>query len=224
LSTARADVRIRAAFGTVRGSLLRSARMQLDRPAGSAEPSGDAALVERAQDGDQQAYAELVRRYSPIAHRTATLIAGPADAEDAVQDAFVRAYYALGQFRRGAPFKPWLLTIVANAARNRVRSAGQQPRLRDRLVGDRTAGVLRLVRSAESEALDADVRHTLVAAIDALPANARSVVICRYLLELSEAETAQMLGWPPGTVKSRLSRALDRLRADLAAQPPDGAR
>jgi RNA polymerase sigma factor (sigma-70 family) len=224
LSTARADVRIRAAIGTVRGSLLRSARMQLDRPAGSAEPSGDAALVERAQDGDQQAYAELVRRYSPIAHRTATLIAGPADAEDAVQDAFVRAYYALGQFRRGAPFKPWLLTIVANAARNRVRSAGQQPRLRDRLVGDRTAGVLRLVRSAESEALDADVRHTLVAAIDALPANARSVVICRYLLELSEAETAQMLGWPPGTVKSRLSRALDRLRADLAAQPPDGAR
>jgi RNA polymerase sigma factor (sigma-70 family) len=224
LSTARADVRIRAAFGTVRGSLLRSARMQLDRPAGSAEPSGDAALVERAQDGDQQAYAELVRRYSPIAHRTATLIAGPADAEDAVQDAFVRAYYALGQFRRGAPFKPWLLTIVANAARNRVRSAGQQPRLRDRLVGDRTAGVLRLVRSAESEVLDADDRHTLVAAIDALPANARSVVICRYLLELSEAETAQMLGWPPGTVKSRLSRALDRLRADLAAQPPDGAR
>lgn len=200
--------------------------MHLERPPSAEEPNGDAALIARAQDGDHHAYAELVRRYSGIAHRTATFIAGPADAEDAVQDALVRAYYALGQFRTGSPFKPWLLTIVANAARNRVRAAGQQPRLRDRLAGDRAIGVLHLVHSAESEVLDADDRHTLVAAIDALPANARLVVICRYLLELSEAETAQMLGWPAGTVKSRLSRALNRLRADLAAgeQPQDGAR
>jgi RNA polymerase sigma-70 factor (ECF subfamily) len=200
--------------------------MHLERPAIAEDPNGDTALVERARDGDHQAYAELVRRYSAIAHRTAILVAGPADAEDAVQDAFVRAYYALGRFRAGSPFKPWLLTIVANAARNRVRSAGQQPRLRDRLTRDRTAGVLHLVRSAESEALDADDRRALVAAIDALPVNARLVVICRYLLELSEAETAQMLGWPSGTVKSRLSRALDRLRAELAGSegPEDGAR
>jgi RNA polymerase sigma-70 factor (ECF subfamily) len=126
----------------------------------------------------------------------------------------------------GEPFKPWLLTIVANAARNRVRSAGRQPRLRDRLTGDRTTGALHLVRSAESEVLAAADRRDLVAAVDALPTNARLVVICRYLLELSEAETAQTLGWPAGTVKSRLSRALDRLRADLAAdeQRQDGAR
>jgi RNA polymerase sigma-70 factor (ECF subfamily) len=200
--------------------------MHLEERSAAEEPHGDAALIARAQGGDHAAYAELVRRYAPIAHRAATLIAGPADAEDAVQDAFVRAYYALGQFRTGAPFKPWLLTIVANAARNRLRSAGQQPRLRDRLVGDRTSGVLRLVRSAESEVVDADDRRALVAAVDALPVNARMVVICRYLLELSEAETAQMLGWPPGTVKSRLARALDRLRADLKGgkRSEDGVR
>ncbi len=185
-------------------------------PAPSSAASSDTALVERANRGDHQAYAELVRRYSAIAHRTASLIVGPADAEDAVQEAFVRAFYALGRFRQGSPFRPWLLAIVVNAARNKARSSGQQPRLRERLSGDRAVGPLHIVASAESTALRADERRSLVEAIDALPANARLVVTCRYLLELSETETAQMLGWPIGTVKSRLSRALDGLRVVLA--------
>ncbi len=185
-------------------------------PAPSSAASSDTALVERANRGDHQAYAELVRRYSAIAHRTASLIVGPADAEDAVQEAFVRAFYALGRFRQGSPFKPWLLAIVVNAARNKARSSGQRPRLRERLSGDRAVGPLHIVASAESTALRADERRSLVEAIDALPANARLVVTCRYLLELSETETAQMLGWPIGTVKSRLSRALDGLRVVLA--------
>ncbi len=185
-------------------------------PAPSSAASSDTALVERANRGDHQAYAELVRRYSAIAHRTASLIVGPADAEDAVQEAFVRAFYALGRFRQGSPFKPWLLAIVVNAARNKARSSGQRPRLRERLSGDRAVGPLHIVASAESTALRADERRSLVEAIDALPANARLVITCRYLLELSETETAQMLGWPIGTVKSRLSRALDGLRVVLA--------
>ncbi len=185
-------------------------------PAPSSAASSDTALVERANRGDHQAYAELVRRYSAIAHRTASLIVGPADAEDAVQEAFVRAFYALGRFRQGSPFRPWLLAIVVNAARNKARSSGQQPRLRERLSGDRAVGPLHIVASAESTALRADERRSLVEAIDALPANARLVITCRYLLELSETETAQMLGWPIGTVKSRLSRALDGLRVVLA--------
>jgi len=191
--------------------------MPLDSdPAPGPAATGDAALIERAKRGDHEAYAELVRRYSAIAHRTATLIIGPADAEDAVQDAFVRAFYALGRFRRESPFKPWLLTIVANAARNRARSSRQQPRLRDRLASDRAVGALHLVPSAESVVLHDDERRALVDAIDALPTNARLVVTCRYLLELSEAETAQVLCWPVGTVKSRLSRALVGLRAALS--------
>jgi RNA polymerase sigma-70 factor, ECF subfamily len=183
--------------------------------------TGDEALLERASAGDQQAYAELVRRYSAIAHRTATLIVGPADAEDSVQDAFVRAFYALGRFQPGSPFKPWLLVIVANSARNRVRSRGQQSRLRERLTRESAVGPLHAVASAESDVLAADDLRGLVQAIDALPTNARLVVTCRYLLELSEAETAQVLGWPAGTVKSRLSRALDRLRTTLAENGED---
>lgn len=186
----------------------------------SPEAIGDDALVACAVSGDQESYAELVRRYTPIAHRTATLIAGPADAEDAVQEAFVRAFYALPRFRTGAPFKPWLLTIVANCARTKRHTIGQQRRIVDRLSG--RTGPVHLVPSAESSAVDAAERRGLVAAIDALPTNARLVVTCRYLLDLSEAETAQVLGWPPGTVKSRLSRALDRLRTSLVADVTEG--
>jgi RNA polymerase sigma factor (sigma-70 family) len=178
--------------------------------------ASDTVLVERSRRGEHDAYAELVRRYGPIAHRTASLIAGPSDAEDAVQEAFVRSFYALGRFRSGSPFKPWLLAIVANAARNKARSARVQPRLRDRLAGDRAVGSLHVVPSAESAVLVAYENRSIADAIDALPANARLVVTCRYLLDLSEAETAQVLGWPTGTVKSRLSRALDRLRSELA--------
>lgn len=192
--------------------------MRIEPPPAAPELE-DRQLIDSAGGGDQRAYAELVRRYSAIAHRTAVLIAGPADAEDAVQEGFIRAFYALPRFRRDAPFKPWLLAIVANAARNRRRAAGQQPRVRDRLSGDRALGPVHLAPSAESSALDADDRSALVAAIDALPTKARLVVTCRYLLELSEAETAQVLGWPSGTVKSRLSRALDALRAALAEEP-----
>jgi RNA polymerase sigma-70 factor (ECF subfamily) len=185
-------------------------------PAPVASSETDGALVGRARNGEQDAFAELVRRYSTIAHRTAMLIAGPADAEDAVQEALVNAFYALHRFRVESAFKPWLLTIVANAARNRVRTSGRQPRVRDRLAADRAVGSVHAVASAEALALDAAERHRLAAAVDRLSPNARLVVTCRYLLELSEAETAQVLDLPAGTVKSRLSRALDALRADLA--------
>src|SRR4029077_10773432 len=85
-------------------------------------PPEDSELVERARRGDEDAYEELVRAYQGIAFRTAYVIAGSAsDAEEAAQEAFVKAYRALGRFRPGSPFRPWLLQIVANEARNRRR-------------------------------------------------------------------------------------------------------
>ena len=75
------------------------------------------------------AYEELVRRYRDVAVRTATIVGGADDAEDAAQEAFVKAYAALGRFRAGSPFRPWLLRIVANEARNRRRSAGRRASL-----------------------------------------------------------------------------------------------
>ena len=85
---------------------------------------GQLALARR---GDGDAYASLVRTHSDIAFRTAMLITqDAAEAEEAAQDAFVKAWRALGRFREGEPFRPWLLTIVANEARNRRRSAGRR--------------------------------------------------------------------------------------------------
>jgi RNA polymerase sigma-70 factor (ECF subfamily) len=83
------------------------------------------------------AYEELVRRYQDVAARTARLIAPAVDADDAAQEAFVKAWIALPRFRPGAPFRPWLLQIVANEARNRRRSAGRREGLAIRATVDR---------------------------------------------------------------------------------------
>src|SRR5437870_6047066 len=106
-------------------------------------PLGEEELVERARRGDVGAYETLVRRYQDVAVRTAYVVAGGTEAQDAAQEAFVKAYLALGRFRRGAAFRPWLLRIVANEAINRRRVAGRQARLATRAAevsgADRTA-------------------------------------------------------------------------------------
>src|SRR4030081_97032 len=90
----------------------------------------DGELFSRAQRGNQAAYEEIVQRYQKIAFRTAYLVTGSAaDAEDAAQEGFVKAYRALATFRTGAEPRPWLLRIVANEARNRVRSTGRRHQL-----------------------------------------------------------------------------------------------
>ena len=173
-------------------------------------------LVERARAGDVSAYEELVRRHQDVAFRTAVLLAGGAmEAEDAVQEGFVKAHRALGRFRADAPFRPWLLAIVANEARNRRRSAARRQSLALRLAEDRPAG--EAAPSPEAAVLDHERRAELLAALERLRPEDREVIGCRYLLELSEAETAEVLRCPKGTVKSRLSRALERLRTSMTA-------
>jgi RNA polymerase sigma-70 factor (ECF subfamily) len=168
-------------------------------------------LVDAAQRGDGHAYEELVRMYTDIAYRTAYVFTGSAaDAEDAAQDAFVKAWRALARFRRGAPFKPWLLQIVANEARNRRRSAGRRARLALRVAGESSSGDA--APSPEASVLADERRSELLNAVESLPDDARDVVVCRYLLDLSEEETATVLDVARGTVKSRSARALDRLR------------
>ena len=177
-------------------------------------PLEDAELVDLARDGDVPAYEELVSRYQGIAYRVAWLVARQAgEAEDAVQEAFVKAYYALPRFRPGAPFRPWLLRIVANEARNRVRSTRRPERLVLRAAAVDPGGA---APSPEAAALDRDdARGAHARAWRQLREPDRLVIAYRYLFELSEAEMADALGVRPGTVKSRLSRALGRLRAEL---------
>ena len=175
-----------------------------------AEKTEDA-LVERARRGDEAAFEELVQRHMEVAFRTAYLLTGSAaEAEDSAQDAFVKAHAALGRFRPGSPFRPWLLRIVGNEARNRRRAAGRRAALELRAV--QATGRVAAAESPEAAAVAAEERRLLVRALDLLDEDQRQVVACRYLLQLSGEETATTLGLPEGTVKSRLSRALRRLR------------
>lgn len=183
-------------------------------------PLDERDLVARAKEGDADAYAELVRMHQTIAFRTAWVITGSAaEAEDAAQEGALKAFRALGRFRTGEPFRPWLLTIVANEARNRRVAETRRERLALRVRDDERAVEERrpggAVPSPEAALLDSERRAQLLDAIAELPERHRLVVACRYLLELSEAETAATLRVRRGTVKSRLSRALERLRKEL---------
>lgn len=160
-----------------------------------------------------------MRRYQVLALRTAYLVCPEADADDAVQDAFLKAYAALPRFRAGAPFRPWVLRIVANEARNRRRSAGRRDglALRAAAAGAGTRGFVGAtsVPGADAHVIAAETRAELMAAMRSLSDDDREVLGARFLLDLTEAETADTLGVPRGTVKSRTSRALARLRSTL---------
>jgi RNA polymerase sigma factor (sigma-70 family) len=164
-----------------------------------------------------------VRRYQDLAMRTAYVVAPEADAADAVQEAFLKAYAALPRFREDAPFRPWLLKIVANEARNRRRSAERRSGLALRAAASNPGPAV--APSPEAEVLAAETREHLRAALAVLRDEDREVIGARFLLGLSEAETAESLSLPRGTVKSRTSRALGRLRKSLAViegGPVDG--
>jgi RNA polymerase sigma-70 factor (ECF subfamily) len=176
-------------------------------------------LVTKAKAGDQRAYADLLERHQATAFRAAFLIAGSAaEAEDATQDACVKAWLALDRFRAGAPFRPWLVRIAMNEARNRRRAAGRRAGLVLRLIPELTGSGA--VPSAESAALEGDERAQLAAAVAHLREDDQLIIAARYFLGLSEAETAIALKLRRGTVKSRLSRALGRLQAQLEATQP----
>jgi RNA polymerase sigma factor (sigma-70 family) len=174
-------------------------------------PLDESDLIGRAKRGDTHAYEELVHAHQGIAFRTAYLIAGnAADAEDAAQDGFVKAWRALGRFREGAPFRPWLLQIVANEARNRRRSAGRRAHLALRAATEQPSGDA--APSPEASLLSAEMRGALLAAVNELPEDQRVVIALRFFAGLSEHEVAEALSLPEGTVKSRSARALNRLR------------
>ncbi|MFY1615548.1 RNA polymerase sigma factor [Micromonospora sp. WMMD736] len=177
-------------------------------------PLDDDVLVTRARAGDLEAYDLLVARHTASAYRTAVLLGAGSDSEDVVQESFVKGYRKLSRYRGDSSFRSWLLAIVANETRNLHRSRTRRDGL-----------VLRAAASpppeiAEDDAMDAvlagERRAALVAALRQLPVRDREVIVCRFFLDLGEQETSVMLGWPRGTVKSRTSRALTKLRALLA--------
>lgn len=179
-----------------------------------ADPAGlaDEALAARARAGDAAAFGELVRRHQRAALRLAAVICGSTeDARDIVQDAMVKAHRSLATHRGDGAVRSWMLRVVANEAKNHVRTKVRRLR-RD----DRHAGLeVRVAAGADEPALDRIDHAALAAALGQLRRDDRAVLGCRFVAGLSEAETADVLGLPIGTVKSRSSRALDRLRARM---------
>lgn len=170
-------------------------------------------MLARVRAGETAAYAELVTRHAPVARRLAVLSGAGSDADDVVQEAFVKAYRSLASFRDGAEFRPWLLRIVVNETRNLHRGKSRRSDRELRVARDDA----RLVTGSDpAEVAEGDERReALLSAVRRLPQELREVVTCRYLLELSEVETAESLDIPKGTVKSRLHRGLARLREEL---------
>ena len=166
-------------------------------------------LVRHARAGDVAAWEQLVLAHQEAVFRLAYLILGdPADAQDAAQDALIRAYRALDGFDESRPLRPWLLTIVANQARNRRRAAWRYIQALQRgLLAEPDAAK----RSAPDPADQGDGNELWQAVRRLNPAD-QEVIYLRYFLELPVSEAAQTLGVPDGTVKSRLNRALARLR------------
>jgi RNA polymerase sigma-70 factor (ECF subfamily) len=176
-------------------------------------------LIERSRNGDPAAFEQLVRAHQGMAMRVAYLVVRHhAEAEDVTQDAFVKAYQSLGRFREGSPFRPWLLKIVRNEALNRVRGAKRRHALALREGNDPVSGGA--APSPETEVVSQAEQVRVLAAIDDLPERYRSVITHRFLLELSEDETAALLGIPVGTVKSRTSRGLAKMRQVLGEEEP----
>jgi RNA polymerase sigma-70 factor (ECF subfamily) len=190
-----------------------------ERSEGISQDLSETDLLASVKAGERDAFAVVVRRHTPIARRTAVLLGAGSDADDVVQEAFVKAYRALPTFREDKPFRPWLLRIVANETRNLYRSTSRR-RAREHIAEDPTLLFPAIGDAADpaDTAIDRERRQSLRTALLTLAEPQRTVLICRYLLDLDEAETAAVLGIARGTVKSRCHRGLRNLRACLPAE------
>lgn len=181
---------------------------------------GEAALVAAARGGDRAAFEAIMRRHNRQLFRTArAILRNEADAEEAVQEAYLKAFLHLDGFAGGSQLSTWLVKITVNEALGRLRRRmpGNGP---DDLQADDLAEAAMSERtnaetSPEAAAAQGEIRRLLEAAIDALPQAQRTVFMLRAVEEFSTEDTASCLGIPPETVKTRLHRARQALRRRL---------
>lgn len=169
-------------------------------------------LIHQACQGDEEAWSVLIRQHQTAVFRLAYLLLGDADeANDVAQETFIRAFQALkSRFDRERPLRPWLLRITTNLAHNRRRAVGRYLAALGRFFwNDETGGVTAGPGEAQAQQWES---QTLWQAVRRLDRDDQEIIYLRYFLELSVAETAETLEIAPGTVKSRLHRALSRLR------------
>lgn len=177
-------------------------------------------LIAAAQSGDIAAYEQLVLLHEQTALRASFLVVrDPSLAEDITQEAFIKAYRALGRFRAGKSFRPWLMRIVVNQARNvkradRSRAATAQ-RYGDELRSDAQGP------SPEAAVVETERRGRLLDAVARLRQDDQTAIHMRFFLELENGEIAQILGCAEGTVRSRVHRASRRLKVIIEESYPD---
>lgn len=168
--------------------------------------------MRRSIAGDGDAFGVVMARHRPAALRVATVVLGTMQgAEDVVQQAMERAWRAVGTVDAGRPVLPWFLRIVSNTARNQRRTLGRQARLAVR------AGARRppVEPGPEDVAITDSERQQVITAMNRLASDDRLVIALRHFEQLTEREMAEALDCPAGTVKSRLARAMARLRHEL---------
>jgi RNA polymerase sigma-70 factor, ECF subfamily len=178
----------------------------------------ESALIQLAVQHDEQAWETLMRTHQQAVFRLAYLFTGdPDEAEDVTQETFIRAFHFIDRFDPARSFRPWILSIAANLARNRLRGF---KRYLAALQGAARRESDKVMHSFSVPAGSEDAQEVWRSARK-LSLEDQQVLYLRYFLELTEEETSAALGIPPGTVKSRLHRAMDRLRARLQQENPE---
>lgn len=172
------------------------------------------------QRGEDQALTELMHRWElGIKGFLLRLGVPPADVEDVAQEAFVRLYEKRANYRPGAAFKPWILTIAGNLGRNRLRWRFRRREESLDAINDAHPGGFEITdpaaQSASNAAETASLAHEVRAAVNTLPSNLRHAVLCVDLEEMSHQEAAQVMGCSPKAVETRLYRARHLLRNAL---------
>jgi RNA polymerase sigma-70 factor (ECF subfamily) len=182
----------------------------------------DLELVRRAQRNERGAFDLLVLKYQhKVIKLVARLLRDPAEAEDVAQEAFVKAYRALGSFRGDSAFYTWLYRIAVNTARNSIASRQRRPLDYETELseGEQSTVAARLKHhdTPEASALSEEIRLTVNQAIEQLPEDLRTAIVLREIEGLSYEEIAATMDCPVGTVRSRIFRAREAI--DRALKP-----
>jgi RNA polymerase sigma-70 factor (ECF subfamily) len=188
-----------------------------------AEASSDLDLVQRIKNGDRDAFNLLVLKYQrKVSRLVGRLVRNPDEADDVVQEAFIKAYRALPQFRGDSAFYTWLYRIAVNTAKNHLVGQGKRPISLSELTsndGDEESFEPTVVstdnNTPEAELMSKQVAEAVNRAVSALPEELRTALNLREIDGLSYEEIAEAMNCPIGTVRSRIFRAREAVAAEL---------
>ncbi len=185
------------------------------------ERTTDQLLVEQVQQGDKHAFDLLVAKYqNKLFHLVSRYVKDPDEALDVVQEAFIKAYRALPNFRGDSAFYTWLFRIAVNTAKNHLTTQSRRPPQQDvdAVDAEQYGGDTRLKNTdtPENELLRDEIQATVQRAIEQLPDDLRTAILLREAEGMSYEEIAQVMGCPIGTVRSRIFRARDAIDKQLA--------